>query len=262
MKQMMSYNIPSIRLENTPYVPFDASRRTYSNLEDDYNDIINQLEKDKPPKFPENPPEDAYEYFKMLLDPGINPTDIDVGFSYRAEWPMTIIPYPHEGNVLTSNNVKGERKYLSYLCLNQWHFVYDIEFPVMMMLRDSDAFKGEGYTFQYAFPITIDNNEGRKEVTDRSQFVTDTYNYEFCDEKGSKLYDIRATGIVPGAMFATELDEANITYTCFDRYCELGQTKGTLQAKNNNTNRMRKPIHHSVQKRISSCNKTNDRRCS
>ncbi|MBD3361829.1 hypothetical protein GF358_03485 [Candidatus Woesearchaeota archaeon] len=225
MKQMMQYNIPSIRLENTPYTSFDASRRTYSNLESDYEDIINQLEKDKQPKFPENPPEDAYEYFKMLLNPGINPTEIRAGFSYRPEWPMTIIAYPHEGNVLKSNKIRGARKYLGYLCLNQWHFVYDIEFPVMMTLKDTEAFNGEGYTFQYAFPVQIDDNSFDRKVIDRSQFITSTYNYEFCEEMGEKIYDIRATGIVPGAMFATELDNANITYTCFDRYCELGQTQ-------------------------------------
>ncbi|MBN1644467.1 hypothetical protein JW851_00305 [Candidatus Woesearchaeota archaeon] len=225
-KNMLAYNIPSVRIENTPYTPFDASRRTYSNLEKDYEDILKELEKDKQPKFPSETPDDSYEYFKMLLDIGIKPTEIKTGFIYRPEWELTIIPYPHQGNVLKSNKIQGARKYLSYLCLNQWHFVYDIEHPVVMILKDDTAFKGEGYTFQFAFPVLIDDNEAKREILDRRQFTTDKYYYEFCEETGEKTYDIRAIGITPGAMFATELEGANITYTCFNRYCELGKTIG------------------------------------
>lgn len=225
MKNMLAYNIPSIRIENTPFTPFDAPRREYAQLENKYEAIMDALEKDTQPKFPENTPDDAYEYFKMLLDIGIKPTEIKTGFSYRPEFGLNIVPYPHEGNVLQSNRIKGARKYLGYLCLNQWHFVYDIEHPVVMILKDEKAFKGEGYIFQFAFPVLIDDNAANREVIDRRPFVTSEYNYEFCEETGEKTYDIRAIGLVPGAMFATELEGANITYECFDRYCELGQTK-------------------------------------
>jgi hypothetical protein len=226
LKNTLAYNIPSVRIENTPYTPFDSSRRTYYNLEKDYEDIIKQLERDKQPRFPSETPDDAYEFFKMLLDIGIKSTLIKTGFIYRPEYGLTITPYPHQGNVMKSNRIRGARKYLSYLCLNQWHFVYDIEHPVVMTLKDSNAFKGEGYMFQFAFPVLIDDNEAKRGIISRQPFVTDKYYYEFCDELGETIYDIRATGITPGAMFATELEGANITYTCFNRYCDLGKTIG------------------------------------
>ncbi len=225
-KEMIHYNMPSIRIENTPYLEFSASRAKYSSLERTYEGMMRDLDKDKEVTLPKNIPDDAYEYFKMLLDIGISKTDITTSFRYDQEWPMTIVAYPHEGNVLRSNRIRGARKYLGYLCLNQWHFVYDIEYPVMMRLKDNTAFKGEGYIFQYAFPVLVNDNTAERQVTDRKPFMTRKYYYEFCEETGEKVYDIRATGITPGAMIARELEGANITYECFDRYCDLGKTSG------------------------------------
>ena len=224
-KKMMHYNIPSIRIQNTPYLPFNEPKSEYKKMEQEYENMIKDMNKDKEVTMPEKIPTDSYEYFKMLIDPGISKTDITTSFRYDQEWPMTIIPYPHQGNVLQSNRIKGARQYLSYLCLNQWHFVYDIKYPVMMRLKDSTAFKGQGYIFQYAFPVLINDNKAERQITDTSQFITPEYNYEFCKETGEKIYDIRATGITPEAMIARELEGANITYECFDRYCELGKTK-------------------------------------
>jgi len=223
-QNMLKYNIPSIRIENTPYPEFTEPRRAYEKMEKEYENAIKDLERDKEPNWPNNIPEDSYEYFKMLLDIGISPTDIKTSFRYSPEWGMSLLAYPREGNTLQSNKIQGNRKYLSYLCLNQWHFTYDIQYPIVMTLKDETAFKGEGYVFQFAFPVIIDDNRITKEVIDASPFTTSEY-YEFCGERGNIIYDITATGIIPGAMFATELEEANITYQCLDQYCELGQTK-------------------------------------
>lgn len=225
MQKTMQYNLNSVRLENTPYLPFSESRGEYAKTERAYESAINQLEKDKEPDWPSKIPEDAYEYFKMLIDPGISKTEIKTSFMYRPEWGMNFIANPHEGNTLSSNRIKGERQYLSYLCINQWHFVYDIEYPIVMTLKDDTAFKGQGYTFQYAFPVLISNNEANREITSRRPFTTTTYYDEFCNELGQKTYDIRATGITPGAIIGRDLEGANITYECADRYCELGQTQ-------------------------------------
>ena len=225
MKNTMHYNVQSVRIENTPYLPFSASPGDYARAERGYDSAIRQLEKDQEPDWPTSVPEDSYEYFKMLLDIGISQTDIKTSFMYRPEWGMHLMGYPNEGSTLSSNRIQGNRKYLSYLCINQWHFVYDIEYPVVMTLKDDTAFKGEGYTFQYAFPVLIDDNTANRELVDRRPFLTTKYYDEFCDELGENVYDIRATGITPGAIMAREMDEANITYACFDRYCDLGTTQ-------------------------------------
>ncbi len=227
MKNTMHYNLASVRIENTPYPPFKASRWEYSAAEKAYDSAITDLQKDKEPNWPDDSkiPEDSYEYFKMLLNIGIPPTDIKTSFAYNTDWRMNLLAEPHDGNTLNSNRIRGERQYLGYLCINQWHFVYDLEYPVVMTLKDDKAFKGEGYTFQYAFPVMINDNQADREIIDRRPFETRAYYDAFCDEKGEAVYDIRAIGLMPGAMIGSELGEANITYECFDRYCELGTTE-------------------------------------
>lgn len=238
MRNMMHYNLQSVRVENTPYPAFKEANWEYAQAEKAYDNAIADLRKDKEPSWPDDSklPEDSYEYFKMLLDLGIPSTDIKTSFTYNPDWRMDILAEPHDGNTLSSNRIRGERKYLGYLCINQWHFVYDVEYPLVMKLKDDTAFKGEGYTFQYAFPVMINDNQADREVIDRRPFETTEYYESFCNEKGEAVYDIRVIGLVPGAIIGSELDDAAITYECFDRYCELGKTEadqGTYRLRTN-----------------------------
>lgn len=225
VQNTLKYNIPHIRVKNTQHLPFKEKERTYKQLADYNKQMYKEMEKGKDFVAPGNTPEDAYEYFHMYLDAGAQPTKIKTSFDYQPVWGIELNAKPNEGGVLKSNQVKGARKYLKFLCVNQWHFAYDIIYPVRAVLKDEQAFAGQGYAFQFSFPVLINENEAAREVFGYRRFTKPKYDTEFCSNQGSKEADIRAKGFNPGDLFASELKDVNITYTCFDRECELGKTK-------------------------------------
>ena len=108
-------------------------------------------------KFPEYIPGDAYEINKMTFDVNIPRTDIRVKFVYDPSR-LLLNALPHDGRWLKSKVVRGSKQLIPFFCMNQWHFSYDIIYPVKVVLKDETAFDGEGYVFQYATPVVISDN--------------------------------------------------------------------------------------------------------
>ncbi len=224
LQNTLYYNLPYIRVENTNYPPPLAPMGTYSNLQKKAEEIRKTLEQDKQPKWPENTPADAYEINRMMINPEIKKTNLKAAFTYQTEWPFFITARPNQGGTLSTAQMKGAKKYLSYLCINQWHFAYDIIYPVKMTIRDDTAFRGEGYNFQIAFPVIIEDNEESRIFFGLRKFVQPTIGTDFCQNIGTTKADIRAVGFTEGGIVQEELEEANITYRCFNQECNLGST--------------------------------------
>jgi len=224
VQRMLYYNLPLIRVANTNYPPPLASLRTYANLKSQAADIRADLEKDKEPNWPENPPADVYEMNRMMFDAGAKKTDLKTAFTYLSNWPLFINAQPNSGGVLSTANMKGPRKYLRFLCINQWHFTYDLIYPVKMQIKDDNAFNGEGFVFQMGFPVIIEDNEESRVFFGIRRFVIPDVGTEFCTNYGTQSIEVRAKGFVEGGIVAEELDDANITYTCLNKECLLGKT--------------------------------------
>ena len=76
---------------------------------------------------------------------------------------MYLTARPSDGVKLQSNLGHGNRDYLSFICVNAYHFTYDVTYPLLVSITDPDAFKGDGYTFRFSFPVIIDHNEGKRD---------------------------------------------------------------------------------------------------
>jgi hypothetical protein len=224
IKLMLYYNFPYIRVKNTQFPPPLESLRTYENLKDDAEDIRKDLEADKEPDWPEDTPPDVYEMNRMMFDIGAKRTDLKAAFVYLPEWKMYANAQPNKGGVLSTAQMKGAKKYLRFLCMNQWHFAYDMIFPVKMMINDETAFNGEGYNFQFAFPVIIEDNEESRLFFGLRRFTIPDVGADFCTNPGTQKVDVRATGFEEGSPVAVELENANITYRCVTEECILGQT--------------------------------------
>ncbi len=227
LQQLLYYNIPTTRIANTQYTPFMASKSTYESLRKDFARMTKELEQGKEMKPPKTPaPIDAYQYFKFFYDVGARPTDLKVGFEYQPAWGIRLNAQPNEGSTLKSNSGKGPGRFLRYLCLNQWHFTYDIIYPVKVSIRDDTAFGGEGFVFQYAFPVLINHNAPERVDFGLRRFQSIDFGApEFCTTYGDNLVDIRAVGEMEGVSIQMELPDVTITYQCFDQECELGKTQ-------------------------------------
>lgn len=224
LQNTLYYNLPYVRIDNTQYPPPLAPLKTYESLKKDAQNIREDLIANKEPDWPKNPPADAFQMNRMRIDVGARKTDLKAAFVYLLEWPFNMNAQPNSGGMLSSGNVKGPGKYLKFFCINQWHFAYDVIYPMKMMIHDDTAFNGEGYTFQMAFPVIIEDNEGSRVFFGLRKFQQPDVGTDFCGILGDQAVDIRTLGFVEGSPVAEELYDANITYRCLNQECTLGKT--------------------------------------
>ncbi len=216
LQEMLYYNIPKLRVENTNYAPFLADKSEYLKLKKySIQDFI-----EGNPKV--DAPEDAYDYFHFLFDIGIKKTDIGVGFQYNPDWGMEIVARPSENGVLKSNIGKSGQRLLSFLCVNIYHFTYDVKYPVLVSVRDDNAFNNRGYVFRFAFPVLIEHNKGNRADLGNTLFDLPIEESLECSRSG-KVFDIRALG-KDESISNIELNNVNISYDCLQFSCPLGIT--------------------------------------
>src|SRR3989338_6756233 len=156
------------------------------------------------------------EYYKLDVS-----TDTQVSFMYSNDWPFLMNVIPDDGEIMRGDSVigrKGALKYLSrFLCLNTYHFVYDIQYPVLVTLSDN------AYTFQYAFMVVVDNNQPRINAIDFDSIEEDTF--DVCNVR-NHLLDVSVFGD------GTKLDNADVSFQCFNSVCSIGETvNGNLNEK-------------------------------
>ncbi len=225
LEKVLYYNLPFVRVENTQFIPFMEKRSAYEKLAVERERMIKDLEAGKGLREPKHTPSDAFEFFRMKLDVDIAPNDLKAGFQYLPEWGMALNAQPNDGGVLSSNLAKGASRFLRFLCINQWHFAYDVIYPIKMTIKDESAFKNEGFIFQFAFPVLINDNEGERKFFGLRRFEPVEFDTEFCNNVGAQFADIRVKGYSTGDLFAAELHGVNITYKCFNQECALGPTQ-------------------------------------
>lgn len=225
-QRVLEMNLPIIRIENTDHLPFLESERAYRRAQDEAERMKEHLLETDELIMPEDIPADSYEYLRMRMDPGLKPVPFKANFIYRPEFGIQLNAQPRDGSILRGNRLKGINKLLSFVCAQQWHFTYDVEYPVVLQIVAPEALEGRGYVFQMAFPVMIRQNEPYKRYfSPRSFDYIPLYSTEFCDNFGGQTADIRAKGTEPGEWFATEMKDVEISMQCGDRECVLGKTK-------------------------------------
>lgn len=224
LQRTLYYNLPQIRIENTNYPPPLAPERVYDQLKRQSKDIEEDLIAGKEPDWPDDAPEDAFEMNRMRFDVNAKESDLKVAFMHQENWPLFINAQPNQGGILSTAQMKGPKKYLRFMCMNQWHFAYDVIYPVKVLVRDESAFFGEGYNFQFAFPVIIEDNKESRTFFGLKRFQVPAVGTDFCSALGDQYIDIRAKGFVEGGLVAEELPDANITYQCLSQQCILGTT--------------------------------------
>ena len=97
-------------------------------------------------------------------------------------------------------------------CYVPYHFIYDMKFPVMIQLYDSDEL------FQFPFVVVIDKNMPRNALPGAVAYV-DEEDFELCEfmneDISINLYDNNLNAV-----------DGNVSLECFDKKCRLGETVG------------------------------------
>lgn len=148
--------------------------------------------------------------------------DVTVSFRYDKDWPMFLDARPSDGSVLKSNSGKGFAKYLAFLCMNLYHFTYDIDYPVEVAVREDTSFNGQGLVFRFGTPVIIRQNQGQRSSLGRDNLLVPQFEPDFCSRLGDDVYDIRV--IDPAT---NEEIDANVSFECLVFRCDIGRTELT-----------------------------------
>ncbi|MFH0978762.1 MAG: hypothetical protein V1837_05675 [Candidatus Woesearchaeota archaeon] len=219
LQSTLFYNIPRIRIDNTDFAAFDQPKSVYEKFKKYTMKDIN--EGNLPAT---NPPADAYEFNHFLLDVGSSDPSLKAKFIYKPQYGMDLMGYPSADGVLKSSLVEGQGQYLQFLCVNIYHFTYDITYPVEVWVRDDSAFGGTGYLFAFAFPVTIHQNKPDRADRGAMVFETPSRGQGFCQSRGEDQYSFTAFGTFEGYT-DMEIPDVDISYECLNYHCSLGKTK-------------------------------------
>jgi len=218
IKDALSKDIPRVRVKGTNHPPFLEDLSVYEELEDyDIEDVAKG-------NLPEYVPQDSYDYFHYFWELGYN-SDLKAGFNYLPEYGMMLKVRPSSKGIMKSNVAKGAQ-FLSFLCFHMYHFSYDLNFPIEIMIRDDESLNGEGYVFRYAIPIMVDHNLPNREKITQTIFGYDASEHDYsleCDTKTGE-YDIIIKGF-DEFLYESELEEVNVSYDCLKYECKLGTTE-------------------------------------
>src|SRR3989338_3873817 len=233
LKETLFWNMPRIRVKDTNHPPFKAELKEYTkyNKFDDLRtaDVIGLLYNNAA-VIPSNMPPDIYEYKHLYWD--VIPAskkkaykngykDMQVNLNFDRSWPIEINARPSKNRKLLSNSGKGYQKFISFMCINVYHFTYDAAFPIEVNVFDSSAFGGKGFNFKFITPVLIDHNLPDRGSSLKIGFTTRERDEEFCDQLdySSNPLRLQARDKVDNSVIGTD---ANFTFACGRFECSLG----------------------------------------
>ena len=152
---------------------------------------------------------------RKYFDYNLNSENMDINFKYEDTWPFYLEVDGGE-QVLKEQSVYGESNpaavFLRTLfCLNNYHFVYDLKYPVLVNLHQGD------YDFQFATLVIIDNNQPRKNKLGID--APPEENNRIC-ESGTIETTINAVDQETNDF----LRDADVKFSCVGTSCNLGKT--------------------------------------
>ena len=191
------------------YAPVTGFKLTCSPLTWDansvYQNIVNALQ-DNFMSLTNQQQGNISKYFVLNLA-----KDSKLNFVYSSNWPTYFEVNPAQNGLLVANPI-GNQQGLGILgfCYVPYHFVYDLRHPVLIRLSHN------GETFQFPVVVVIDKNLPRK---GQPANVTIPQKEPFCEYANTP---------VNVSVYNSQGDKinANITYSCFDSVCNMGETKG------------------------------------
>jgi hypothetical protein len=220
LQDMVYYFLPRLRIKNTGHTPFLKDKEIYENFKK-YS--LEDIYKGNYPK--EKPPADAYDYSHYYLDVKSRKTDIKVGFNYNYNFDMQMSVTPSDNGIMRSTKQKGSKEFLNFLCLNFYHFTYDITYPVEVILNDVTAFNNNGYTFRFSLPVMVNHNKPantafqmKKPIMLGGDFIGE------CEDLDGPIYDIRVLSLDDYGIINQEINNVSISYDCIRFSCDLGST--------------------------------------
>lgn len=224
LQEILYYNVPYIKVKGAEFSEFEAPESVYAELEKihpddfiggapfDYNEI----------------PSDTYQHAHMYYDSGnsreLYVNNIQIGARYLPEFGMDFTVRPATNGKMEGSLGEGTSKYLQYLCVQVYHFTYDISYPVEFIFRQNNAFKdGSPFVLRFGVSTNIDHNLPDKSplsYTNPRQVGDYQSNEALCNAKADSFSTIVASDDIT----ALDVTGVNVNYICHRYACNLGNT--------------------------------------
>ncbi|MEK6816224.1 MAG: hypothetical protein AABY09_01305, partial [Nanoarchaeota archaeon] len=145
-------------------------------------------------------------------------SDVHVEFRYSPRWPLYMEVFPSDNGVMTAEPLSDpyveEMAYVSsFLCIMDYNFIYDITYPLLIVLTDEN-----GYVLQFATHVIIDNNQPKQNVLAEDDFPDE--NPLICQAAVTPV----VVNVVDGDAFSS-IEDAEVKLKCVGTVCSLGKTK-------------------------------------
>ncbi|MFC1754715.1 hypothetical protein ACFL96_15180 [Thermoproteota archaeon] len=229
-----------VRFDDTNHLPFRGDEDEYEKFRGAFQSLTTISQNDLDTKDTseiflahignQKPPSDAYEYFQLFFDFTEDERRYDdfiVGAEYRQDFGMNFLAIPSSNGKMTSSVADFRHKLMSLFCMNQYHFIYRVRFPMVITVKDPEAYNDDGAVFKFAYLVTIANNEPDKQPRPAEFFEPTEVEPDFCDpiNRHGKPVEI----IALDETTRLELNRVNISYRCFNSRCYLGETRTNNQ---------------------------------
>jgi len=218
-------SVIATRFKNTDHPPFMAKDDDYALV---HKAVIDwrDSQRRKNLVLPKNIPKDSFDYFQHYFQFTNNPyNDMKVVSTYKKDWGMNLLATPNQYGVLKAGVQDLRSKIMSMLCLNSYHFVYDLVYPVMISINDPKASHGQGYVFRFAFPVQIYHNQPDRSLLPTRIIEPTEFGFDYCRSFAPEDHTI----IVRDTVTNAELSKVNLSFRCIKQECSLGSTKTNNQ---------------------------------
>lgn len=151
--------------------------------------------------------------------------DVSVVFNYNNNYPLTFQVTPTQGGRMKSG-LLGGTDILSNICLQIWKFTYDVEYPVLVRVKDETT----GYNFNIALMVHLVRNMPNRNVVLTAQpsaiidYPTDE---DYCTQAKipTTVFTWENVDSEDGTNYKEPLNNVDISFTCLKYRCEMGQTQ-------------------------------------
>ena len=157
------------------------------------------------------------KYFLVKSDKAYSDASVDFVFSESYPFYMSV---NGGDNILREDSVVGRTSATSLLlgifCLNNYNFIYDINYPVLITLSDSS--NKNPSVFEFANQVVIKNNQPKEnKIYVNPNVLPDTSKVCKYRNVNSTIY---AVDLVSGKL----LSGAQVSFDCVGATCDLGET--------------------------------------
>ncbi len=99
-------------------------------------------------------------YDGLMIPNDADYSDYSVNF-YFMDWPYYMDVTPSDGELLKGRSIKTDfpTPFLPSVQTNHYEFFYDLSVPIMVEIRDEDAFDNKGYSFIFAMEANVRDNK-------------------------------------------------------------------------------------------------------